>query len=192
MTLVDMTKFFFVLLMVCSVHTFGQTLKITPNGFVDRRDSSKKYIILDFPNISKRELFKETIKYINANYEHPEEITNLLNDEQIVITDFELIKVNAGFLGGGSIDLQYYYKYDLQFKDGKIRFDPKFDFLKYWDSNTIISLIGERSFAAGATGLFNRKGKATNDKMVQAVEDKTNAFIQSLKERINSLNDSNW
>ncbi|ERJ57470.1 hypothetical protein M472_01695 [Sphingobacterium paucimobilis HER1398] len=178
--------------MICSIPTFGQSLKITPNGFVDLHDSSKKYVILDFPSISKEELFKETIKYINANYDRPEEITNLLPEEQIVITYFDLIKVNAGFLGGGSIDLQYYYKYDIQFKDGKIRFEPKFDYLKYWRSETIISLIGDKPFANGATGLFNRKGKATNDKMIQAVEDKTNEFIRSLKEKINSLNDRNW
>ncbi|MFD2555276.1 hypothetical protein [Sphingobacterium tabacisoli] len=187
-----MAKYFFVLLMIGSIPTFGQSLKITPNGFVDLHDSSKKYIILDFPNISKEELFKETIKYINANYDRPEEITNLLPEEQIVVTYFDLIKVNAGFLGGGSVDLQYYYKYDIQFKESKIRFEPKFDYLKDWDSNTVITLTGDKYFGSGATGLFNRKGKPTNDKMIQAVEDKTNEFIQSLKEKINSLNDSNW
>lgn len=172
--------------------SFAQSMKITADGFMDANDVSKKYIVLDFPNILKERLFIETIKYINANYPRPEEITNVLENEQIVITGHDWVKVGLGVLsGGGDTDAQYCYKYDLQFRDGKIRFEPIFDCIKF-GSSTIVSLIGKKSFGNPTSGLFDEKGKVISSREVEIVDQQINRFIDSLQKKISSMTSDNW
>lgn len=180
------------ILVLSIIDSFGQSMKITANGFVDLEDANKKYIVLEFPNIPKDRLFLETIKFINANYPRPEEITNVMQNEQIVINGHDWVKVGVSFFGGGGdIDAQYYYKYDLQFRDGKIRFEPLFDCLKF-GSGTTISLIGKKSFGGGISGLFNEKGKIISDKEVVLVDQQLNNFIHSLMKKITSMTNEKW
>lgn len=188
-----MKNIVFLLLLISTMPVFGQTVKITPNGFFNTADDSKRYVVLDFPNISKEELFLDAIKFINANYERPEEITNILENEQIVITDFSFINVKTNFFNAyESLQLKYFYKYDLQFRDGKIRIEPKFDYLRYIGSHSNINLIGDKSFNSVNSGLFNRKGKAINKDIIEAVDEKTNEFIRSLEERIQTSIKNEW
>ncbi|MEN5231614.1 hypothetical protein [Sphingobacterium faecium] len=189
-----MKKIVFVcfILMMGFCDSFAQSMKITANGFIDANDVSKKYIVLNLPNISKERLFIETIKYINANYPRPEEITNVLENEQIVITGHDWVKVGLGILdGGGDVDAQYCYKYDLQFRDGKIRLEPIFDCIKY-GSSTIVSLIGKKSFGSPTSGLFNEKGKVISGREVEIVDQQINSFIYSLEKKITSITSENW
>lgn len=180
------------ILVLSIIDSFGQSMKITANGFVDLEDANKKYIVLEFPNIPKDRLFLETIKFINANYPRPEEITNVMQNEQIVINGHDWVKVGVSFFGGGGdIDAQYYYKYDLQFRDGKIRFEPLFDCLKF-GSGTTISLIGKKSFGGGISGLFNEKGEIISDKEVVLIDQQLNNFIHSLMKKITSMTNENW
>ncbi|RKE43284.1 DUF4468 domain-containing protein [Sphingobacterium detergens] len=185
-----MKKLVFALFMLCGSHTFGQSMKITSNGFVDMTDLTKKYVIIDFPGISREQLFKEMIKFINANYERPEEITNVIANEQIVINGHDWLKVEHGYLVGG-LNAQYIYKYDLQFRDGKIRFEPIFDHIKY-RSNETLSLIGKKSWTAGTSGLFTEKGKVISKREVLLIDKKINEFIQSIKDKLTSVNGKDW
>ncbi|WP_312337670.1 hypothetical protein [Sphingobacterium sp.] len=56
----------------------------------------------------------------------------------------------------------------------------------------MLSLIGKKSWSAGNSGLFKENGKVLSKKEVILVDKNINAFIQSLKEKINSVNGNNW
>ncbi|MDR0262309.1 MAG: DUF4468 domain-containing protein [Sphingobacterium sp.] len=185
-----MKRLIFALFMFGGLYTYGQSMEITSTGFVDKADKDNKYVVIEFPGIAKEQLFMGAIKFINANYERPEEITNVIQNEQIVINGHDWLKVEQGYLAGGA-DAQYFYKYDLQFKDGKIRFEPIFDSVRY-GTHTMLSLIGKKSWSAGNSGLFKENGKVLSKKEVILVDKNINAFIQSLKEKINSVNGNNW
>ncbi len=185
-----MRKLVFALFMLCGFHTFGQSMKITQKGFADTNEITNKFVVLDFPGLSKEQLFIGAIKFINANYERPEEVTNVMQNEQIVINGRDWIKVEQGLLTG-ALDAQYHYKYDLQFRDGKIRFEPIFDCLKY-GPNTTLSLVGKKTFGSGASGLFTEKGKIISKREVLLIDKNVNEFIHSLKEKIASTNSNNW
>ncbi|WP_312337672.1 hypothetical protein [Sphingobacterium sp.] len=80
-----MKRLIFALFMFGGLYTYGQSMEITSTGFVDKADKDNKYVVIEFPGIAKEQLFMGAIKFINANYERPEEITNVIQNEQIVI-----------------------------------------------------------------------------------------------------------
>ncbi|MNK55826.1 hypothetical protein D3C87_748470 [compost metagenome] len=185
-----MKRLIFALLMLGGLHTYGQSMEITSRGFVDQVDKENKYVVIDFPGITKEQLFMGAIKFINANYERPEEVTNVIQNEQIVINGRDWIKVEQGLLGG-ALDAQYHYKYDLQFRDGKIRFEPIFDCLRY-GPDTTLGLVGKKTFGSGSSGLFTEKGKVIGKREVLLIDKSINEFIHSSKEKIASINSNNW
>lgn len=92
------------------------------NGFVDAKDSTKNYVVLDFPKMSKVDLYKKTLTYLNSLYQNPASVISAVDGESITVN---------GMADNFKTKL-YWYKYDyrynitLQFKDGKIRFAPRF------------------------------------------------------------------
>jgi len=89
------------------------------------------------------------------------------------------------------LDAQYHYKYDLQFRDGKTRFEPIFDCVKY-GSSTTLSLVGKKTFGSGASGLFTEEGKIISKREVLLIDKNVTEFIHSLKEKISSITSNNW
>lgn len=100
----------------------GLKIELKHNGFAAVPDSTKNYAVLECPKVSKVDLFKKTLTYVNSLYQNPSRVVTSVEGESItvnaVMTD---IKTKL-----------YWFKYEftynivIQFKDGKVRFEPKF------------------------------------------------------------------
>lgn len=49
----------------------AQRFDLKPNGFVDAKDSTKNYVVLEYPKMSKVDLYKKTLTYLNGLYKNP-------------------------------------------------------------------------------------------------------------------------
>lgn len=118
-----MKKILLLVIGLFPILTFGQNsypkMELKPNGFV-AEDSTKNYIVLDFPEQSKDQLYKSALTYLNSIYNNPQRVLNVSEGESIVVNGFtNSIK--------GSLDWYEYpmnYQILIEFKDARIRVVP--------------------------------------------------------------------
>lgn len=81
-----MKKLLLLFIILTSLNGFSQKFELTPQGFVDSADHTKNYLVLEFPNKTKEELFKETMIYLNKSYFSPQDIISSVDKETITAT----------------------------------------------------------------------------------------------------------
>ena len=103
--------------------TYGQKLVLTPNGLRDSLNREKSYVVLNIEGKSTKQLYDNTVKYINKNYTHPKEAIKGQADGEYLkyvtqVTDS--ISFKRCFLTE-KYDMDY--TIELNFKDGKVKFE---------------------------------------------------------------------
>src|SRR5690606_9146712 len=97
---------------------------------------SKDYIVLDFPEKTKQELFVEAKKTVSSKFESSNSkfYTEVI-DEQIVFEMFSR-KSKLIMLNFGGSNLYYVLnQFELNFKDGRIMIKPVFKYLTNLEYN---------------------------------------------------------
>ncbi len=93
---------------------------LNQHGFVGP-DSISTYVVIEVPKLPKAEFYKKTLTYLNSIYKNPSRVITTVENESIIVNGFtEEIK--------GPISFYEYptnYNIKIQFKDGKLRFEPK-------------------------------------------------------------------
>ncbi len=179
---------------IMSLAAYGQQIELTENGFVDVVDKTKNYIVIEVPNTPKETLYKTVKRYINSVYNNPKYVTTEIDNEQIVIDAIDNEEMKVIFRLNGTNLWYFNYKYDIQFKDNKVKFTPYFKCLSNNSDIQEINLIGS-SFLGTTTGIFNSKGKILKDKAKLNIENSVNNYILQLKTELLNLNkkqDKNW
>lgn len=102
--------------------TFAQVvpkIELKLNGLVGP-DSTKNYIVIETPKMSKADLYKKTLTYLNSIYKNPAKVISTVDGESITVNGYsESVK--------GTFNWYLYpmkYNITIQFKDGKMRFEP--------------------------------------------------------------------
>lgn len=118
-----MKTFILYTLMAFCTLTYGQKLIVTPIGLKDSSDNEKTYIVLNADGKSAKQLFDNALKYINKNYKSPDDVIKGKTDGEYLkfithISDF-LIVNNSG----AKIRIDADYTIELNFKDGKVKFE---------------------------------------------------------------------
>lgn len=77
--------------------------KLTVNGFVDKSDESKNFVVKEFNGQTQERLYTEVLKFINTHYKSPQDVINEVKPEMVTISGFQsscisLTKVKS-FLG---------------------------------------------------------------------------------------------
>ncbi|QNL49254.1 hypothetical protein H8S90_21325 [Olivibacter sp. SDN3] len=183
-----MKKLLLSLMVFLPAFGFCQTMELTPNGFVDKDDNSKSYVVLTFDGVSQANLFKKAKQFVNQSYNSPKTVSSEISNEQLVIDGRDSKDIRVIYHVSGPNLWNFTYKYEMQFKDGKIRFAPLFKSLRNSENASEITLIGA-GVLGSATGMFNKKGKASREKGNQAVEESVNSFISELKKAIVTKSD---
>lgn len=178
-----MRKLIFTAFLFFSIKGFSQEFIMTYNNYVSKEDTTKNYIILEYPGKTKEELYKLTTKYIFSNYSGSKNhsFSNVEN-EQIVIDvlsrDYRRMWIN---LSGGNL-WKVSNRYEFNFKDGKIKFTPSFSSF----SNT------ENSSTASYKILFNSKGEPKKDGVIYFTEALVNNFVRDFKKGIEENKSEDW
>lgn len=106
------------LALLMSLNSYSQELfKVSEKGFTD-------YIVVKIDSLSKQDLFNKSINWIKETYNTPSEVIKSTIDNDKVI--FEGVKKNGTFLKslGMKVFLDFKYRIEISFKDGKYKFDP--------------------------------------------------------------------
>lgn len=175
------------LLCLAALFVQAQSMKLTPNDFVDTTDESKNYVVLNFEGKSQQDLYKAVLKFVNSYYNNPEKVTTKIEGEQIVI---DAIQQKATGWGRGN-DLDFFYKITMDFKDGRLRFSPNYKYLENY--NGIEYPLVKKSNLWVKTALFNSDGKVRKEAAQQELEKFINNYIASVAKSISDNNSNdNW
>lgn len=94
-------------------------MELKHNGFVGN-DSIKNFVVIEVPNTPKSELYKNTLVYLNTIYVNPQKVLTFVENESIIVNG--LTETIKGSLPWNKY--QVFYRISIQFKDGKIKFEP--------------------------------------------------------------------
>jgi hypothetical protein len=112
-----------ILLFSISFKSYSQRWVVTPEGLRNGEDTSKKYVTIEAGTLSAKTLYDVALKYIAANYPHPDEaIRNKWDSVDLMfdtyVPDF-LIYNNTGALLG----IEAFYTTELRFEKGSVRYE---------------------------------------------------------------------
>ena len=119
------TLIFLIFMILISLNIKGQNgipkMELKQNGFVGvELDSTKNFIVIEIPNKKKSDLYKSTLIYLNGIYNNPQKVLSTIENEAIVINGLtNLIKDKDELY-----DYRLFYNINIQFKDGKLKFQP--------------------------------------------------------------------
>lgn len=111
--------FLFGLILNLNAQVIIPTMELKHNGFVGN-DSIKNFVVIEIPNTPKSELYKKTLVYLNTIYVNPQKVLTFVENESIIING--LTETIKGSLPWNKY--QVFYRISIQFKDGKIKFEP--------------------------------------------------------------------
>lgn len=151
---------------------FSQKFILTPQNLVNAEDNSKSYIVLEFPEKTKEELYKSFKIYFQKLYDNSNFTMTNTENEQIVINNRD-VYVGLGFS-------YYYYKDIYTFKDGKVKYEPYFEKLSKGTG-----FDEEFIFLQGSGGIYKLNGSLSKEKAKNAVESSVNLKLLILKIEIN-------
>lgn len=116
-------KRIFLILMLFSFLGFSQEdnlkLFLNYNGFISESDSTNSYVVLNYSDKTKDELYKTTLVCLNELYNSPKDVITTVEGESITINAL----LNSISTTEGLYDYDLYYSCNLRFKDNKIRFE---------------------------------------------------------------------
>lgn len=98
-----------------------QRFDLKHTGFVDAKDSTKNYVVLEYPKMSKVDLYKKTLTYLNSLYKVPGAVISIVDGESITVNGHS----DQPNVDNGVFKYPFDYNIVFQFKDGKIRVQPR-------------------------------------------------------------------
>lgn len=123
---------FIILFLGINLNSKGQAIQrieLKHNGFYSSIDSTKSYVVIEVPKLKQTEIYKKTLTYLNSIYKNPASVISTVEGESITINGMtEAIKGDLNWY-------RYPFSYNIviQFKDGKLRFEPRYiKLLEYW------------------------------------------------------------
>lgn len=159
----------------------SQTFVVTPNGLRDSKNIEKSYVVITKEGKSAKELFDNSLKYINKAYKNPEEVIKAK-------IDGEYLKFNTYVPGftivdnlGTSLPINAKYTVELSFKDGRIKYEVIE--LTMSASTGGYNIIFSGSPFEGYP-IFNKKGELKREETKQDIENHFNAVIKDFSKEL--------
>lgn len=161
---------------------------LTHEGFRDKADNSKDYIVIDTPG-SQTNLYSRAKTNISAMYRSPKDVLSEAAPEMITITGYSDNTIFRKSIGVMVVSYEMNYTINLRFKDDKIRIDAPFFELynNSGDKKANLFLVGTPNLGLGAETtnyIYNKKGELREKWALVQLENFFNSFIRDL---INSL-----
>ena len=191
-----MRKYLFLTILFCSTLVFGQNkyFELTPCGFRSVTDSTKNYIVLNFPDKTKEDLYKEVLAWTNKNYGSGENTIRTINNENISINSISYNDIKVA--SNAAIYCHMEYQLNISFKDDKIKIDaPIFELtpkvLLRCDKGKSNGFFGQYCFYQFVNNSYEAKRYAYG---INCINDFFNKKTDSIKTQIETKNgtDDNW
>lgn len=178
-----MKKILSLFLLSIAFNVHAQYFKVTPEGLKDTNED-KTYVVLEFPNQTKEEVYTKTIKYIHQSFKNPEHVIKSdLKNESVRYVSYKVNGLRVSN-SGVKVPVDIKYSVQLEFKDNKVKFeitDQDFGMLKYtgniWKSYPI----------------WNEKnGKLRLEEEKNELENHFNTIAQQYVDFVSGKNNNDW
>ncbi len=170
-----MKKILLLALILFSSLTFAQKLKVTPNGLKDSENSEKSFVVIPVEGKTAKQLYDETVKYINKNYKSAEDvIKGKTEGEYLKFVTYapKFISVKNGW---DKIPFNAKFTIELNFKDGKVKYEI-IELEMYNDAKYNLSFTGSGlSFF-----IYNKNGELKKEDAKNNIEEYFNGNLLSL------------
>ena len=176
-----------------SFFSYSQSFfELKPYGFVDRKDSTKSYIVLNYEGKTQQELFKQFLEKFTIMYVSPQNVISSVPNSTITINGVsdEDIPYEKDL-----IDHYYNLNYTIvfQFKDGKVRINSMSINKLYVSYNQFyreVSLQDYIDIFSYKRAIYNLDGKLRDAELKDDLE----GFFNGLIGRVLSAgsDDQNW
>jgi len=157
-----MKKLTLFLVLVLTVGFAKAQFELTPNGFIDKNNKDKDYLVLDVAGKSKADLYKGTLVYLNSLYSNANDVISKIDGESISVTALDNNTIST---------VSNRYTFSLEFKDGKIKVTPS-SLLYYYSS-----VNGRQT----EYEIFNDNGKLKRQKDKEKLESFYNGYVGIIK-----------
>jgi len=152
---------------------------VTPNGLKSSLDETKEYVVFEAEGKAAKDLYQNTINYINKNYKNPDEVIKGKVEGEFIKFNTHADKVMALTPMGMKLYYDANFTTEVEFKEGKFKV-------------TIHSIemlpddvsMGRIPFAFST--LWNRKNELKKEQQKKEIEDYFNSFVNNLKAGVTS------
>ena len=175
-------KYFLQALSFCfCFYSNSQTFEVTPNGLKDSKNIEKSYVVVTKEGKSAKELYDNSLKYINKAYKNPEEVIKGK-------IDGEFLKFNTYVPGftivdnlGTSLAINAKYTVELSFKDGRVKYEVVELTMSATNGGYIIIFSGS---PFDGYPIFNKKGELKREEIKQDIENHFNSVVKDLSKEL--------
>ena len=173
-----------------SALAYGQKLNVTPEGIRDVDNPDKNFVVISSEGKTAKQLYDNALKYINKSYKSPDDvIKGKIEGEYLKIithVDDFLIVNNSG----AKIPISANYTYELNFKDGKSKFDIiALDMYAKTGGYKVLFTGG----LFDGYPIYNKKGELKRPETKKEIEDYFNSQITGISNFLNEkTNNSDW
>ena len=174
----------------CSL-SYAQTFVVTPDGLRDSTDTDKTFVVIKAEGKSAKELYDNSIKYINRNYKSPNDVIKGKIEGEFL--SFITLAKNAFTIKYMGLSMSYDLDYSIEiyFKEGKIKLEIISN--KFHHDTAELCFIEDNSLIYYCRGIYNKKGKLLRPDAKNGIEIYFNSQIKYLTDAINGKsNNDNW
>lgn len=197
-----MRKIFLALMLFTLTNVFSQ-FKLTSEGIVNCNDSSLNYIILNFNNKNRTELYNSTLQFLKGIYNSPNDAISVIENDMIALNGVQRDAIPHG-VRKAKLDIKFFgkylryfdlnYKINLYFRDNKIKIEsPTFDCYTYLSNLTKSNLYlkYKDSPILDNYGIYDLKNELKRPESKEHIEHFFNIIILGISKK-NEQNNSDW
>ena len=193
-----MKKVFLFMLISLSMVCNAQTFELTKDGFVNKQDPQKTFVVVEYPNKPQQQIFESALNAIGKVFVSPNAVTNKV--------EYSQISIHATYPGitwrspaGMKLLFDMDYNLIFEFKDGRMRVNgPIINQIvqkaTLGDVYMYLSKAERGSTLRADKAIFNNDGSVNEKKHKERIETSMNQLITALVNEMNKFfsSDNDW
>lgn len=183
-----MKKSIFILISVVTTLLQAQSFKLSPLGFVNAEEPSKTYVVLEFPEKTKEEIYKQVMFKLNKMFNSPKDVLSVLENESITINAIDSKRVRRTSMHS----FKNRYTLTLEFKNGKMKINaPIFELTNYYSRGLQKLHLMYKGLSLGGENLsiYSKNGDPKRQKAITDLNAFANTYIEVFKETFSKKED---
>ncbi len=177
--------------MLLPIISSAQSFVLTPEGFMNADDQEKSFIVIEMPG-TQAELYNKAKSAVTSIWKSAKDVMSYSEPDVITVNGFDSGSIWKKHMGMTFV-YDFNYRFQFQFKDGKIRIDaPSID-QAVNKKSTLYFGKGKGSTMSGTMYIFNEKGELKQKDFKAQAENFVNGIVSTFVDKVkNGLSDEDW
>ncbi len=186
-----MKKFLSILFMLLPLISSAQSFVLTPDGFRNADDQETSIIVIEVQG-TQAALYNKAKTAVTMIWKSAKDVMSYNEPDVIIVTGFDSGSIWKKTMGMTFV-YDFNYRFQFQFKDGKIRIDaPSID-QAVNKKSTLYFGKGKGSTMSGTMYIFNEKGELKQKDFKAQAENFVNGIVSTFVDKVkNGLSDEDW